>query len=300
MAGRYDHLRSYYKGSQRQRDSARHVRWLTYDGQILRLQVLLEALSSADYPVSVLDVGCGLGALYGYLRDTDRLGPYLGIDLLPEMVDQARREFPEARFEMVDLLDLEATERFDLVVCSGSLNVMVKEHERWIKEMLAAMWKHATLAVAVNIQTTRAFRYNPASRGDNDLCHVDPASFLSWCEQLTPWVSMRQDYLGSEAAFYLYREYHRSARPLQRDHRHDRRAEWEQACGMAYLLLERKLPMQALAVLETAGDQADVFNYRGMCYHRLGQLEQARQWYLAALELDPDHPEASLNVKYVL
>ena len=205
MADRYAHLKEFYADFARHDNGARRVAWRSYDGQIVRLQVLLEALRKVDYPASILDVGCGVGTLYGYLRDTERLGDYLGIDLLPDMIGRASASYPDGRFEVADLLDTPPKQRFDLVVCSGALNVLVDHHDHWVKRMLSAMWERADRAVAVNVQTTRAYRFNPVSKSDPDLYHAKVPTFLKWCEELTPWVAMRQDYLGSDAAFYLYK-----------------------------------------------------------------------------------------------
>ena len=299
MVDRYQGMREYYGEFKRHPLPARKVAWRSLDDQTLRLEVLLEAIDDADYPVSVLDVGCGVGTLYGYLRDTDRLGDYLGVDLLPDMIQQARIAYPEGRFEAMDLLEAPEDWRFDLVICSGALNVKVPKHGIWCQQMLAAMWARAEKAVAVNFQTTRALRFNPIAKYDQDIFHGDRGTILAWCDKLTTWSVMRQDYLGDDAAFYLYKDYHRSCRRLERDRRGDRRDAAEQACGLAFLLLERELFREALKVLQGADDTARVLNYRGLCHHRLKNYKQARAYYVAALELDPSLEEARLNLDWI-
>jgi SAM-dependent methyltransferase len=296
---RYDHLREYYADFAHHDEAGRRVAWRCHDDQVLRFEVLLDALDDDDYPVSILDVGCGVGSLYGHLKDTDRLGEYRGLDLLPEMIRQARLAFPDGRFEVADLLAKGAGGQFDLVVCSGALNVRVKNHAIWVQKMLKTMWGCARLAVAVNFQTTRALRTNPVATYDADLFHADRATVFRWCEQLTPWVAMRQDYLDEDATFYLYKDYHRSVRRMARRRESDPRSDNEMACGLAYLLLERKLPEAALEVLGDVEPTARVLNYRGLCYHRMGQRQRARECYEAALEKDPELEEARLNLDWV-
>jgi SAM-dependent methyltransferase len=301
MADRYAHLREFYADFATSEDDARIVAWRCRDDQILRLEVLLEALDDADWPLSVLDVGCGLGALYDHLERTGRLGDYQGLDLLDTMVEGARARHPKGRFEVADLLTWERKDVFDVVLCSGSLNVTVLAHERWIERMLEAMWTRARLAVLVNFQWTRAFQTNPVSAYDEDIYHVDRARILGVAEKLTPWLVMRQDYLGDDLALYLYKDYHRSARRLLRARDADPRGDAERACGLAFLLLERKLPREALTVLEQIEKPtAMVYNYIGLCHHKLGDLRKARTSYALAVTYDPSLTEARLNLDWIV
>lgn len=61
---------------------------------------------------SVLEIGCGTGELLAALNP-DR---GLGIDISPKMVEVARKNFPNLRFEVGDLEDLHIEEKFDYVV----------------------------------------------------------------------------------------------------------------------------------------------------------------------------------------
>ncbi len=299
MTDPYAQLCTFYAGLEHHEDAARRVAWRALDDQVLRLEVLLDAIEHGDYPISILDVGCGVGTLYGLLAATGRLGGYLGIDLLPAMIETARRNHPAGRFLEADLLTLEGTETFDLVVCSGALNVKVGDHERWVVRMLRAMWQRARLALAVNFQWTRAYTTNPRSAGDPDIFHAKRSTLLDWCEQLTPWLAMRQDYLGDDVAFYLYKDYHRTVRRMGDDCRFDERSEEDRACGRAFLLLERGMPGAALEVLDGHEETARVLNFRGLCHHRLGDLRAARGFYERALRLDPNLEAARLNLDWI-
>ena len=52
---------------------------------------------------SLLDVGCGLGDLYGFLKREGVACDYTGMDILPAMVEQARTSWPEGRFMVGDV-----------------------------------------------------------------------------------------------------------------------------------------------------------------------------------------------------
>ena len=64
----------------------------------------------------VLDVGCGVGDLYGYALRQGLRVRYTGLDILPEMVAHARGRYPEARFEVGDALQGLGADRFDYVL----------------------------------------------------------------------------------------------------------------------------------------------------------------------------------------
>jgi SAM-dependent methyltransferase len=62
---------------------------------------------------TVLEVGCGVGDLIGALPQTVRVG----VDLLPEVVEQARRLHPDLELHVGDAASLGQFPRFDAVLC---------------------------------------------------------------------------------------------------------------------------------------------------------------------------------------
>src|ERR1700680_3801966 len=74
-------------------------------GQRARFAAVLEGLRDQDYS-SVLDVGCGFGDLLDHLRRRGWQGRYTGVDLVPELIDEARRRHDKddaASFECADV-----------------------------------------------------------------------------------------------------------------------------------------------------------------------------------------------------
>lgn len=72
-------------------------------------------------PRSILDVGCGQGLALHALSDFT--GDYVGIDLVPELIEENRQRFPAANvdFRVFDLVDGRGEQRFDLVVIKDVL-----------------------------------------------------------------------------------------------------------------------------------------------------------------------------------
>lgn len=64
---------------------------------------------------SVLDVGCGYGRLLDWMPAGWR-GAYLGIDASPDLVDVARRVWPDRQFMVADVRQVSLDRRWDVAV----------------------------------------------------------------------------------------------------------------------------------------------------------------------------------------
>jgi SAM-dependent methyltransferase len=68
----------------------------------------------------ILDIGCGTGHYCGRLAAAGHR--VVGIDLDPEMITTARREYPQATFECLDMIDVDALDAsFDMIYCIGNV-----------------------------------------------------------------------------------------------------------------------------------------------------------------------------------
>jgi len=156
---------------------------------------------------SVADVGCGLGDLFAYLRGQGHDGRYAGFDLSRRMVAAARRKYPDpaARFEVRDILAEGLGGPFDYVVASGTFNLKLPDHDRFLRRMLSAMYRGCRRAIAFNI-----FHPYPS---DAWTAFVDWAGYyavprervLAWCRRLSPEVETRPGVGEQESTFYVRR-----------------------------------------------------------------------------------------------
>lgn len=84
----------------------------------------------------LIDVGCGSGRLARPLS-TWLKGPYLGIDLVPDLVEHARKiaNRPDWRFEVIDHIGIpEADGRADMVCFFSVLTHLLHEQSFWYLE----------------------------------------------------------------------------------------------------------------------------------------------------------------------
>ena len=131
----------------------RGVDWSSRDSQELRFATLLEGVDWSDAP-SLLDFGCGCGALAAYLDGLGVRCDYTGYDIAPEMVHTARRivgERADRRFTS----DLATLEPADLVVASGIFNVKLDipagDWQRYVDETIAALGDLSRRRLAFNL-----------------------------------------------------------------------------------------------------------------------------------------------------
>lgn len=83
---------------------------------------------SAKGNEKVLDVGCGSGRFFNYLKDTD----YTGIDFSKNLINEAKKRFPNEKFIVGDALSLPFKDNsFDKVYSIAVLHQIPKEEYRF-------------------------------------------------------------------------------------------------------------------------------------------------------------------------
>lgn len=84
----------------------------------------------------ILDLGCGTGQL---TRDLASLGAQVtGIDSSPQMIEQARRNFPAIPFEVASAVDFRLDQTFDAVFSNAVLH-WVRDHDAAVESIARAL-----------------------------------------------------------------------------------------------------------------------------------------------------------------
>ena len=108
--------------------------------------------------VSVLDIGCGKGEFISFFLERypyTRLEPYVGIDIVPEFLDLAKRRYPAFEFKQENFLgpDFGSGEKFELVIALGVLVTRVSCYEEYLEYFINKMVRFSSKYVAFNIVT---------------------------------------------------------------------------------------------------------------------------------------------------
>jgi len=143
-------LEKYYHQQLHQHEAPeKRVGWKTIESQRVRFEALTWVAPMKR--AKILDVGCGLGAFWGYLKEQEVPVKYTGIDLFPNVIQEAKKIYPDARFEARNLLARPYPARsFDYSFLSGVFNVKVQDNWIYMKALLKQVLKQTKKAVAFN------------------------------------------------------------------------------------------------------------------------------------------------------
>jgi len=180
-----------------------------------RFQILTEGFSDIRN-ARILDFGCGIGHLLGYLQRHGYTGQYVGYDIAESMIELARSRYPDARFEHRNLLESPPEESFDMAFVSGVFNNATDCNRQFMEQSLRTLFNSVTKGVAFNA-LSRYVHYR-----DEGLYYCCPMEVFDFCKQaLTPRVTLRHDYelkpdvIPFEFTLYLYKSANAPVPPLK-------------------------------------------------------------------------------------
>jgi SAM-dependent methyltransferase len=172
-----------------------------------RYALMLGVIREISEPITLLDLGCGLGHL-GDVIEADRAWAhvrYTGLDISERYLAAARTRRPDRVFLRMDVLADDAElPMFDYVVLNGVFNYRgVIPFDRMLtywQDLLVVAFKHARLGLAFNVMSPHV------DWERDDLFHLplDTMSAFVW-SRLTRFFVVRHDYRACEYVTYLYR-----------------------------------------------------------------------------------------------
>jgi SAM-dependent methyltransferase len=186
--------RDYYEGKLRAHGpTPAGVDWNSQESQLLRF-ALLAQLWREEGDASILDYGCGYGALADYLRARGHRGAYIGFDVSEEMAraaDARLASLPGCRVT-ARRGDLQSA---DYAVASGVFNVKQDAaDETWrayMWETIADLAALGTRGFAFNALTS----YSDADKRRPDLYYADPLVVFDHCKRTySRFVTLLHDY----------------------------------------------------------------------------------------------------------
>ncbi|WP_341916455.1 class I SAM-dependent methyltransferase [Polaromonas sp. YR568] len=159
------------------------VDWSCEPTQKLRFIQVLK-VCDFDSPFSLADLGCGYGALLGFLAERfhDKQVRYKGIDLSPAMIVQASRLWGR-RTDTEFTVGNELSGLSDYTVASGIFNVKLHQPEirwrRFVQATLAHMHAHSRRGFAVNFLAP----LTDTEKTRPELYRAEPELWCDYCER---------------------------------------------------------------------------------------------------------------------
>lgn len=173
----------------------RSVDWGSKDGQNKRFEVLLGAVDFRH--AIILDVGCGVGDLVNYLKENKFEGKYLGVDIVPEMIEKACSLYSGWDFRLVDSFSDLGDYTPDLVVASGLFTFSDPDQ---FKKTINQLFQITNFALAFNSLSSWG-----NAKNENEY-NADPVMALDYCRRLSTRAVLRHDYLPHDFTVYLFKK----------------------------------------------------------------------------------------------
>lgn len=172
--------------------SAKGVDWNSEDSQNMRFLQLLKVINEKSN-FSLLDYGCGYGAILGVLRENFYDVNYTGYDISNEMLEKGKELF--GTNENLHWVNSLQSERSDFTIASGIFNVRLgHDQDSWldyVKNTLVDMNERSVKGFAFNMLTT----YSDKEYMKDYLYYADPSYFLDYCKtRFSKYISVLHDY----------------------------------------------------------------------------------------------------------
>jgi SAM-dependent methyltransferase len=184
--------------------SPKAVQYADLETQIARFEILAQIDSNLT---SVIDVGCGLGDFWSFLRSKGDQSRYLGLDIVPEFIEHANARFTDdSKAQLINSADVLPT-GYNYAILSGVFNNKTDDNWEFMTKTLRSMYVASTKGIAFNAMSKFVDYYDP------NLYYVDPMEVLNFCKQelqghpvLRHDYSVRREGYPFEFAIYVYKK----------------------------------------------------------------------------------------------
>ncbi|MBA3828696.1 MAG: class I SAM-dependent methyltransferase [Taibaiella sp.] len=189
-----DSVNKYYSDKIKEHGiSPKGVDWNSVESQELRFKELSSFINFGNQ-FSILDFGCGYGALLPYINGLTGNFSYTGFDISEEMIREARANNTQNK-NAAWTTQLSDIEQFDYSVASGIFNVRLEvgdnEWKKYIENTLVRINKHSTKGFSFNMLTS----YSDKEYMRDYLYYADPAYFFDFCKRnFSKYIALMHDY----------------------------------------------------------------------------------------------------------
>jgi SAM-dependent methyltransferase len=152
----------------------------------------------------LLDVGCGIGGFYDFLKTKGISCDYTGVDINPRMIEWACKKHPAVRdkFFVYDILEEKLSQNFDFVVSNGPLNLEFESSMNMdmTMRMIRQMYGIATVGIAITM--TSSLTRKPSA----GTFYYNPIDILSETFEFCSNVKLDHTYLPHDFILFCYKK----------------------------------------------------------------------------------------------
>ena len=177
-------LRSFFDNRARLHGAVfQSVDWNSLERQYTVFQQLLKIWINRRDSSSILDFGCGYGALLDFLTaENFNLNEYFGYDFSQSMIDNALQIHPQ-RSGVIFTSEAVHLQQADYVIASGILGMKIDaaeaEWENYCFKTLSQLWRLSKKGMAFNSLTS----YSDPEKMRPDLYYADPCRLFDYCKR---------------------------------------------------------------------------------------------------------------------
>jgi hypothetical protein len=167
--------------------------WNSIESQVTRFDQLIKVIDTSQ-PYSIIDYGCGYGALYEHLQSLDHTFTYQGMDIIEEVISSAK-ELHGSQTNCVFTANEQELTPADYVVESGIFNIKLDAmHDDWTAHVLSTLNRMNGLAI-------KGFSFNCLTKYSGpefmrpNLYYADPCFLFDYCKtHFSKNVALLHDY----------------------------------------------------------------------------------------------------------
>jgi SAM-dependent methyltransferase len=176
-----DQVKSYFDKRIREHGaSPRGADWNGEESQNARFDQLLKVIEAPAF--SILDYGCGYGALVEYIEQKGLHADYYGFDILESAIEMAQKIY-EGKPNVTFMLDSEHLPVCDYTVASGIFNVRGEQSfEDWTNYVISVL-HHFDILSRKGFASNFLTKYSDADRMRSDLYYADPLYLFDYCKR---------------------------------------------------------------------------------------------------------------------
>ncbi len=183
---------------------SRTLGWGKNSKQNLRFKILSEIDDFSELNRSrILDLGCGFADLYSYLKSNGFEGEYTGVDIVPILIEEAKRRFPHLDLRLMDIEEAKLNKSIDYIFASGIFNAKVFAEGGnlgHVERVIHKCFEMSNKGIAVDFLSSYVDYVAEINY------HYDPVIIFEMAKRLSKRVTLRHDYLPYEFCIYIYKD----------------------------------------------------------------------------------------------
>jgi SAM-dependent methyltransferase len=153
---------------------------------------------------TLLDVGCGIGGFWDFLREKKIDCIYSGVDINPQMIETAQKKHPQIkdRFFVFDILEDQLKRSFDYVIANGPLNLQFEStlNMQMTLRLMQQMFQLADSGMAITMTSSLTRKPAPGT------FYYNPVDILKETAAFCANVRLDHTYLPHDFTVFCYKK----------------------------------------------------------------------------------------------